>query len=56
MKSQSCRDFSTGLRRRVRKWRIPTSGTIEVTWRYPLRCVHCYDRIPSGNGEAAGMN
>ena len=32
--------------------RIPANGTIEVTRRCPLSCVHCYNNLPIGDREA----
>jgi len=45
-------DFSAELRRRVVAQRIPVSGSIEITRRCPLKCVHCYNNLPLGNLEA----
>jgi radical SAM protein with 4Fe4S-binding SPASM domain len=45
-------DFSLNFQRRVSGERIPTSGTIEVTRRCPLSCVHCYNNLPVGDQEA----
>jgi len=45
-------EFSAGLRRRFVARRVPTSGTIEVTRRCPLNCVHCYNNLPLGDSEA----
>ena len=36
------RDFSKRLRERVAGKRIPLSGSLELTFRCNLRCVHCY--------------
>jgi len=45
-------DFSLDFHNRVLKQRIPVSGTIEVTRRCPLNCVHCYNTLPVGDDEA----
>jgi radical SAM protein with 4Fe4S-binding SPASM domain len=44
--------FSDGLHQRVITDRIPVNGTIEVTRRCPLTCIHCYNRLPMGDREA----
>jgi radical SAM protein with 4Fe4S-binding SPASM domain len=32
--------------------RVPSTGVIEVTRRCPLKCVHCYNRLPFSDQEA----
>jgi radical SAM protein with 4Fe4S-binding SPASM domain len=44
--------FSSGLHQRIVTNRLPVNGTIEVTRRCPLTCVHCYNRLPMGDREA----
>jgi radical SAM protein with 4Fe4S-binding SPASM domain len=41
-----------GLHQRVSAQRVPISGTIEVTRRCPLKCVHCYNNLPMRDPEA----
>jgi radical SAM protein with 4Fe4S-binding SPASM domain len=39
-------DFSLRLHTKVQGQRVPLSGTIELTRRCPLECVHCYNSLP----------
>jgi radical SAM protein with 4Fe4S-binding SPASM domain len=45
-------DFSKRLHERVADKRIPVTGSIEVTARCNLRCVHCYINLPIGDYKA----
>jgi len=45
-------DWSLGLHKQAAARRVPISGTIEVTRRCNLRCVHCYNNLPLGDDEA----
>lgn len=45
-------NFTIGLYADVSTKRIPVSGTIEVTNRCPLECVHCYNNLPMSDGTA----
>ena len=45
-------DFSLSLHNQVLGQRVPVNGTIEVTGRCPLKCVHCYNNLPMGEEEA----
>lgn len=45
-------DFSRRLHEKVAGQRIPITGSIEVTARCNLRCVHCYINIPAGDRGA----
>jgi radical SAM protein with 4Fe4S-binding SPASM domain len=45
-------DFSARLHRKVVAERVPANGTIEVTWRCPLACVHCYNSLELGDQAA----
>jgi radical SAM protein with 4Fe4S-binding SPASM domain len=45
-------DFSSSLHSRAVARRAPVNGTIEVTRRCPLRCLHCYNNLPLGDQEA----
>jgi len=44
-------DFSTRLHRRALGRRVPLSGSVEVTRRCPLRCVHCYNNLAMDDHE-----
>jgi radical SAM protein with 4Fe4S-binding SPASM domain len=46
METQSYQDWSLGLHDRVVTQRVPISGSIEVTKRCNLTCVHCYNNLP----------
>jgi MoaA/NifB/PqqE/SkfB family radical SAM enzyme len=52
MENLSYSDFSLRLHQRVVATRTPANGTIEVTRRCPLACVHCYNNLPIGDREA----
>jgi radical SAM protein with 4Fe4S-binding SPASM domain len=52
MHTQNYADFSQGLHRRGVEKRLPLGGTIEVTRRCPLRCIHCYNNLPLGDRTA----
>ena len=45
-------DFSLDLHQRTLNQRFPLQGTIEVTHRCPMKCVHCYNILPIGDQEA----
>jgi radical SAM protein with 4Fe4S-binding SPASM domain len=45
-------NFTIGLYQKLSTERIPLSGTIEVTNRCPLECVHCYNNLPMSDGAA----
>jgi MoaA/NifB/PqqE/SkfB family radical SAM enzyme len=45
-------DWSLGLYKQAAARRVPISGTIEVTRRCDLRCVHCHNNLPLGDNEA----
>ncbi len=46
--------FSESLHSRQRGLRLPQSGTIEVTRRCPLTCLHCYNNLPMTDASARG--
>ncbi len=46
--------FSESFQTRMSARRLPLSGTIEVTRRCPLTCLHCYNNLPMDDGEARG--
>ena len=52
MERQSYEDWSLELHQRVLSQRTPISGSIELTKRCNLRCVHCYNNLPLGDHEA----
>jgi radical SAM protein with 4Fe4S-binding SPASM domain len=45
-------DFSLGLHQKMLDQRLPLEGTIEVTHRCPMKCLHCYNNLPIGDQEA----
>src|SRR5216683_2175205 len=44
--------FSEAFSNRAAGLRLPLSGTIEVTRRCPLTCLHCYNNLPMADAEA----
>ena len=46
--------FSDAFQSRLSGRRVPLNGTIEVTRRCPLTCLHCYNNLPMNDGEARG--
>jgi radical SAM protein with 4Fe4S-binding SPASM domain len=52
--NQSYEEFSLNLHRRVAERRIPICGTIELTRRCPLNCLHCYNNLPLNDPDARG--
>ena len=52
METLSYSDFSWNLHQRVIARRSPGIGAIEVTRRCPLKCAHCYNRLPLSDQEA----
>ena len=44
--------FSASLQRRPSAHQLPLNGTIEVTRRCPLTCVHCYNNLPMSDKDA----
>jgi radical SAM protein with 4Fe4S-binding SPASM domain len=53
METVSYGEFSQTFHDRTMRQHLPLSGTIEVTRRCPLTCVHCYNNLPMGDHEAA---
>lgn len=45
-------EFSKRLHNKMAEQRIPVGGSIEVTARCNLRCVHCYINLPFGDNKA----
>jgi MoaA/NifB/PqqE/SkfB family radical SAM enzyme len=53
MQTVSYGEFSQTFHQRTMQRHLPLSGTIEVTRRCPLSCVHCYNNLPMGDRDAA---
>jgi radical SAM protein with 4Fe4S-binding SPASM domain len=53
MDTVSYGEFSQTFHRRTLARHLPLNGTIEVTRRCPLTCVHCYNNLPMADREAA---
>ena len=47
--------FSDSFQTRWSDLRVPLNGTIEVTRRCPLTCLHCYNNLPMNDREAGGQ-
>ena len=45
-------DFSKSVFQEVASLRIPVNGTIEISNRCPLECVHCYNNLPMNDAAA----
>jgi radical SAM protein with 4Fe4S-binding SPASM domain len=52
METQSYKDWSLGVHEQVVARRVPISGSIEVTRRCNLACMHCYANLPLGDEQA----
>jgi radical SAM protein with 4Fe4S-binding SPASM domain len=46
-------EFSQTFHRRTLRQQLPLSGSIEITRRCPLTCVHCYNNLPMSDRQAA---
>src|SRR3954468_607417 len=44
--------FSAAFQERLSRGRLPLNGTIEVTRRCPLTCLHCYNNLAMDDAEA----
>jgi radical SAM protein with 4Fe4S-binding SPASM domain len=53
MDTVSYGEFSQTFHARTMQRHLPLSGTIEVTRRCPLTCVHCYNNLPMADHEAS---
>jgi radical SAM protein with 4Fe4S-binding SPASM domain len=53
METLSYGAFSQTFHERTMRGHLPLSGTIEVTRRCPLTCVHCYNNLPMSDHEAS---
>lgn len=49
MEDQSYTDWSKRFHQRIATGRIPISGSIELTRRCNLSCIHCYNNLPAGD-------
>jgi radical SAM protein with 4Fe4S-binding SPASM domain len=52
MELERYQDFSMRLHGKVVGGRVPVDGTIEVTRRCPLACVHCYNNLAMSDSAA----
>src|SRR5688572_32017232 len=52
IQTQSYSEFSKSVFTEVSSLRIPVNGTIEISNRCPLECVHCYNNLPMNDAVA----
>jgi radical SAM protein with 4Fe4S-binding SPASM domain len=52
IETKSYGDFSLSVHSNVNKLRVPVNGTIEISNRCPLECVHCYNNLPMNDAGA----
>ncbi|HJW93537.1 MAG TPA: radical SAM protein [Thermoanaerobaculia bacterium] len=52
IESGTYEEFSRDLHNKVNALQVPVNGTIEVTDRCPLDCVHCYNNLPMDDRAA----
>ncbi|MEW6734574.1 MAG: radical SAM protein [Acidobacteriota bacterium] len=52
MRKEAYADFSLRIHEAVATQRFPLSGTIEVSHRCPLACLHCYNNLSMGDTNA----
>jgi radical SAM protein with 4Fe4S-binding SPASM domain len=52
METQSYQDWSLSVHDRVVAKRVPIDGSMEVTRRCNLACVHCYNNLPLNDQQA----
>jgi radical SAM protein with 4Fe4S-binding SPASM domain len=52
VESCSYGEFSLGLHQRLVGRRVPLDGTVELTYRCPLECSFCYNRVPAKDAAA----
>jgi radical SAM protein with 4Fe4S-binding SPASM domain len=50
--AQSYLDFSARFQSNLSRQRVASNGTIELTRRCNLECVHCYNNLPMGDLDA----
>jgi radical SAM protein with 4Fe4S-binding SPASM domain len=53
METVSYGEFSQTFHQRTMQRHLPLNGTIEVTRRCPLTCVHCYNNLPMSDRDAS---
>ena len=53
METVSYGEFSQTFHRRTLRQQLPLSGSIEITRRCPLTCVHCYNNLPMSDRQAS---
>ena len=46
-------EFSVSIHGQVNALRVPVNGTIEISNRCPLECVHCYNNLPMNDAGAS---
>lgn len=46
-------EYFQDFNRQIADHRIPVQGSLELTFRCNLRCVHCYCNLPAGDRDAA---
>ncbi|MBC8359486.1 MAG: radical SAM protein [Candidatus Aminicenantes bacterium] len=49
---QNYEDWSLKVHQKLVPQRVPLGGSIEVTWRCPNKCVHCYNNLPMNDQNA----
>lgn len=52
IETQPYSSFSLSIHQEVNALRVPVNGTIEISNRCPLECVHCYNNLPMGDAAA----
>ncbi len=52
IETQPYSNFSLSIHQEVNALRVPVNGTIEISNRCPLECVHCYNNLPMGDAVA----
>jgi radical SAM protein with 4Fe4S-binding SPASM domain len=55
VETQSYGEFSAGLHAHLDVRRIPLNGTVEITRRCPLNCIHCYNNLPMNDVTARNV-
>jgi MoaA/NifB/PqqE/SkfB family radical SAM enzyme len=53
MKTISYGEFSQTFHRQTAREHLPISGSIEITRRCPLTCVHCYNNLSMSDSAAS---
>ena len=52
IETQTYAQFSARVHEEVNALQVPVNGTIEISNRCPLECVHCYNNLPMGDVAA----